>query len=46
MADLPLRLMCLNDYPNYPEVIEDGKTFEENARKKAKAVKEILTVSS
>jgi XTP/dITP diphosphohydrolase len=28
-------LYCLEDFPNLPEVIEDGLTFEENACKKA-----------
>ncbi len=37
MSDMSLQLKCLNDYSNYPNVIEDGKTFEENARKKARA---------
>ena len=27
--------LCLKDYPDVPEVIEDGRTFAENARKKA-----------
>jgi XTP/dITP diphosphohydrolase len=34
---MPIKLKCLNDYSRYPEIIEDGKTFEENARKKARA---------
>lgn len=29
------RLYCLADFPDLPEVIEDGLTFEENACKKA-----------
>ena len=35
MMDIPIELKCLKDYSGYPKVIEDGKTFEENARKKA-----------
>ena len=39
MADLlnPLgiRLLCVADFPDIPEVIEDGSTFAENAAKKA-----------
>ena len=27
--------VCLKDYPNIPEVVEDGDTFTQNARKKA-----------
>lgn len=37
MADMHIELKCLNDYSGYPDVVEDGKTFEENARKKAQA---------
>jgi XTP/dITP diphosphohydrolase len=36
LADLPaLELLCLDDVPGAPEVIEDGSTFEHNACKKA-----------
>jgi XTP/dITP diphosphohydrolase len=35
LGDLPLELRDLNVWPNAPEVIEDGTTFEANARKKA-----------
>ena len=35
LGDLGLELGDLNDVPNVPEVVEDGTTFEENARKKA-----------
>ena len=37
MANVNIKLKCLNDYSGYPEVIEDGETFEDNARKKARA---------
>ncbi|MEK5477501.1 XTP/dITP diphosphatase [Paenibacillus sp. FSL R5-0407] len=30
------------DYPEVPEIVEDGKTFEENARKKAKTAGDLL----
>lgn len=33
--DLDLEFLSLDDFPDIPEVIEDGKTFEENAIKKA-----------
>ncbi|MCX7913556.1 MAG: XTP/dITP diphosphatase [Thermodesulfovibrionales bacterium] len=33
-------ILTLEDFPNCPEVIEDGKTFEENALKKARVVSE------
>jgi XTP/dITP diphosphohydrolase len=35
LGDLPLPLEDLSLYPAAPEVIEDGTTFEANARKKA-----------
>lgn len=33
-----IEITSLLDYPDIPEIIEDGKTFAENARKKAVAV--------
>jgi len=38
VKDMPLTIYTLIDFPGCPEVIEDGKTFEENAVKKARAV--------
>jgi XTP/dITP diphosphohydrolase len=35
LGDLPLELHDLSRYPGAPEVIENGATFEANARKKA-----------
>src|SRR5205085_4732255 len=35
LGDLGLELRDLGAYPGAPEVVEDGSTFEENARKKA-----------
>ncbi len=35
LKDLPLEILTLTDFPNYPPLIEDGRTFEENSRKKA-----------
>jgi XTP/dITP diphosphohydrolase len=36
LADLPIDVRDLTAWPDAPEVIEDGKTFEDNARKKAR----------
>lgn len=36
LADLPVRLRSLNDFPNVPEAEETGATFAENARLKAR----------
>ena len=35
LSDLPIDLRTLANYPDAPEVVEDGSTFEANARKKA-----------
>jgi len=40
LADLGISLLSLNDYPDIPETVEDGKSFLENALKKARAVAE------
>ena len=40
LEDLNMEILSLNDYNNLPEVKEDGKTFSENALKKAKIVSE------
>jgi XTP/dITP diphosphohydrolase len=42
LADLPVTLGDLNDFPAAPEVEETGATFEENARLKAAAVANAL----
>ena len=34
-SDIPIQFVTLNNYPGAPEVVEDGKTLEENAQKKA-----------
>ncbi len=38
LASLPIELVSLLDYPDLPEVAEDGATFEANARKKSAEV--------
>jgi XTP/dITP diphosphohydrolase len=37
MSNIRLKLISLSEYSGYPEVIEDGLTFKENAYKKARA---------
>ncbi|AZN42327.1 RdgB/HAM1 family non-canonical purine NTP pyrophosphatase [Paenibacillus albus] len=39
---LGMRVVSMFDYPSLPDVVEDGVTFAENARKKAKEVAEAL----
>jgi XTP/dITP diphosphohydrolase len=38
LEDSNLEVLTLKDFPEIPEVIEDGNTFEENALKKAKTI--------
>lgn len=38
LAELDVELLSLNDFPQAPEVVEDGTTFEQNARKKAREI--------
>jgi XTP/dITP diphosphohydrolase len=38
LAPLGLRILSLRDFPEIPEILEDGQTFAENAVKKATAV--------
>ncbi len=40
LNDLPLRIISLKNIVNPPPVIEDGRTFEENALKKARTLAE------
>jgi XTP/dITP diphosphohydrolase len=37
LAPLGLKILSLRDFPEIPEIVEDGQTFEENAVKKAAA---------
>ena len=36
LADLPITFLSLADFPDLPEVVEDGSTCQENAVKKAR----------
>jgi XTP/dITP diphosphohydrolase len=38
LKDLPLYVTSLADYPDAPRIVEDGKTFEQNALKKAATI--------
>lgn len=40
LSDIPVEVRSLSDENIDIEVIEDGKTFEENAKKKAKEIYE------
>jgi XTP/dITP diphosphohydrolase len=41
MKDMPIQLLTLNEFPEIEEIIEDGKTLQENALIKAKTVHKI-----
>ena len=41
MKDMPIQLLTLNEFPEIEEIIEDGKTLNENALIKAKTVHKI-----
>ena len=36
LADLPLQIKTLEDFPNFPDIVEDGETCQANAIKKAR----------
>jgi len=38
LKDLPVELISLSEFPDLPDVVEDGETFEENALKKARTL--------
>lgn len=38
LRDMPFKVTCLEDYPDMPHIEEDGKTFEQNAIKKAATI--------
>jgi len=38
LKDLPVRVSSLVDYPDAPRIVEDGRTFEQNALKKAATI--------
>ncbi|MFH1861135.1 MAG: XTP/dITP diphosphatase [bacterium] len=40
LGDATVNVVSLSEYPDIPEIIEDGQTFEENAVKKATTVAE------
>jgi XTP/dITP diphosphohydrolase len=40
LSGMEIELVSLNQYPQVPEVIEDGKNYLENAYKKAKVISE------
>ena len=44
MKDMPIQLLTLNEFPEIEEIIEDGKTLEENAFIKAKTVHKLTNL--
>lgn len=43
LQDLSIEVKDLTEWPDAPEVVEDGQTFEENARKKARELAQYLS---
>jgi XTP/dITP diphosphohydrolase len=41
LSSLPLKFLSLEDFPDLPEVVEDGATFAENAGKKARTIADL-----
>lgn len=41
LKDLRATILTLDDFKGVPEVVEDGKTFEDNASKKARVVSKV-----
>jgi XTP/dITP diphosphohydrolase len=41
LSSLPLKFLSLQDFPDLPEVVEDGTTFAENAGKKARTIADL-----
>ncbi len=41
LAGSGIVLKTLDDYPDFPEIVEDGSTFRENALKKARTIAEL-----
>ncbi len=44
LKDLPCRMSYLGDFPQVPGIVEDGKTFLENAAKKAMSMSRISSL--
>lgn len=44
LQHLPAQVKSLKDYPDIPPVVEDGSTFEINARKKAREIYDCLQI--
>jgi XTP/dITP diphosphohydrolase len=40
LSNFGVNVLSLEDYPDAPDIVEDGKTFRENALKKARAIHE------
>ena len=45
LSELPIEMLSLDNFPEIGELIEDGETLEENARKKARTVYDLIQKS-
>ena len=41
LSSFPLKFLSLEDFPDVPEIVEDGATFAENAGKKARTIADL-----
>jgi XTP/dITP diphosphohydrolase len=46
LSDIPVKILTLENFPGFPRVRETGKTFEENAILKARAIYEFTNLPS
>ncbi|NLK07901.1 MAG: XTP/dITP diphosphatase [Firmicutes bacterium] len=46
LKDLAIEVVSLEDFPNAPNVLEDGHTFAENALKKARLIREFTGLTT
>ena len=46
LGEMPIRLLTLNEFPEIGEIIEDGKTLEENALIKARTVQKLTNLAA
>ena len=45
LSELPVKVLSLTDFENLPDAVEDGKTFEDNAKIKAKFFHELTELA-
>ncbi len=46
LKDLNIQLLALGSFPRAPDIVEDGETFEDNARKKAAVIAQFTGIDT